>query len=288
MKSLLFFLSLVFFFSCNKDLSSINPTEESTILPGDSIIGKLPFRTHIQRSTGFGNSTELPELIVLRSKDEEALLGFSILRYNHYKDSMLVGIIYGPRVSVSTNFEIDSLVADSTTINVYSHLYNPLAQMPIYRFPNHFVSVPKSTKNVVLQNVQVINETLLGDIIPFRTFFKEIVMIQAEYDDEPKLIVLRSKEDELAFLDTTETAPAFIFPEFDYTDSMLVGIKLPEKYSSGQPYDILMVTKQGDNLNVIFHIWFPIFTEPDLVAPGHFIALEKMDVNVRMAIEYLW
>ena len=49
-----------------------------------------------------------------------------------------------------------------------------------------------------------------------------------------------------------------------------------------------MIIREEDDLNVIFHIWFPHVTEPDMVAPGHFIALQKMDINVRMTIEYLW
>ncbi len=282
----LWFLSFLLLISCVKDPSSIST---KTNLPEDELWGNIPFNNYFHRTGWFSNPSNLPTLFVLRSReDEEAYFGWYFPPYRHYQDSMLIGIVYGPKISVSTSFRIDSLVADSTTIHAYSHLYYPLAQMAIFSYPNHFVSLPKSSKKVILEDVQLIHEPLTGEIIPFRTFFKEDGMIHANSNDPPRLIVLRSKAEELAFLDTTQTAPAFVFPQFDYTDSMLIGIKLPNIYSSGDPYDILMVIRRNNDLNVIFHIWFPLVTEPDLVAPGHFIALQKMDINVRMTIEYLW
>ncbi len=156
---LCFILIVMIFTSCQKN---------ETITSSEDFEGLIPFRSFLQRSAFFISSNT--ELIVLKNKaDEQAFsdtirtIGSKFPEFS-YKDSMLVGIILGeePDAGIpagsSDSFSIDSLIAFSDTIAVYSHLFLPKLRLEDVLSPCHFVAIEETDNSFRMMEIVYIYE----------------------------------------------------------------------------------------------------------------------------------
>jgi hypothetical protein len=269
--------------SCERDFTAILPPDGDAI----SYTAPIPFNTFFFRR-GYFVDFESTELVILRSvEDQNNFLDTtnsvaSIPIFNFYDDSMLVGIVYGEGASLSATFTIDSVILDSSLneARVYSHLFNPVSQMFISLAPCHFVSLPKLDANFVMNAVRVINETITGEIIPFNTFLKGDHYFFS-HSASPTLIVLKSEEEQTAFLDTTDLYIPFQFPFVNYSDSMLVGVIMNEIYVT-TPFEIVSLIRNEQKIQVIARIFYGFPSLPDPGCPTHFVAIPKTDEEIEL------
>ncbi len=128
----------------------------------------ISFRSFLQSHVLFLSSNTA--FIVLRNKDNEQAFVDTMIRGGwvfpdfSYEDSMLVGIITGEYLDIglvaasSDSFSIDSLIAYTDTIKVYSHLYIPHLRTDDALSISHFVVIPETDKIFQFLNVAFIYE----------------------------------------------------------------------------------------------------------------------------------
>jgi len=125
----------------------------------------------------------------------------------------------------------------------------------------------------------------VGELIPFRSFLQSNVFFMS---NTTELIVLRNKADERVFLDTIRTTNGGEFPEFSYSDSLLVGIILGEKLdfplpaASSDSFSIDSLKASSDFIVVYSHLFIPKIRTEDIVWPCHFVAIAKTDKKFQM------
>jgi len=171
---LCFILIVIIFTSCQKKETVTSSEDSGELTPGELTPGELipgefiPFSSFLQSSIFFKSSST--ELIVLKNKaDEQAFLdtirtfGWEFPEFS-YIDSLLVGIIMGEEPDAgmpagsSDSFSIDSLIAFSDTIAVYSHLFLPKIRTEDVLSPCHFVAIEETDKKFRLMEVVYIHE----------------------------------------------------------------------------------------------------------------------------------
>lgn len=266
-------------FSCDC-LKTTNGPEEPN---GNVLEGNLSFRSIIH-SKGYIRDSDQTQLIVWRSiEDQEAFLDTTLtateyVGFNSYEDSMVVGIIYGELISVSVTFSIDSVVATPSTqeIIIYSQLHFPIREMLVKGFHCHLIAIPKSNFDITMDEINVTYEATLGEIISYNTLFNFRHSLK-NATLTPYLIILSNKQEEITFLDTTEVYHPFLFPEFSsYDDSILVGVLMPEKYTSIY-FAILSIISCGDTIEVSTQYWVNSYgaSFPDTGHPCHFVSIPK-------------
>lgn len=281
---ILFFASILLLTnSCERDSTAIIPPGEDTI----SHTTQIPINTFFFRR-GYFIDFESTELVILRSAEDQnnfldttnSVAGIPI--FDSYDDSMLVGIVYGDGASVSATFAIDSVVLDSSLneVRVYSHLFNPISQMSIALAPCHFVSLLKLDTNFVMNDVTIINETMTGEIIPFKTFLKGDHYF-ISHSTSPTLIVLKSLEDQAAFLDTSDLYIPFQFPSVNYSDSMLVGVVMYEIFVT-TPFEVVSLLKFDQKIQVTAQIFYGFPGLPSPGCPTHFVAIPRTDDEIEL------
>ena len=245
--------------------------------------GSLSFRS-IRHSRAFICEAEKTSLVVFRSiEDKNTFLDTTrtatdYIGFNSYADSMLVGIIYGQLTSVSALFSIDSIIAYPLTheIIVHSSLKIPISKMSIHRFHCHFVAIPKSDYQIRMNEVIITNETTTLDVIPFDDLFNDSWSFKNN-TSSPNLVVLRDKQGEIAFLDTTVFYMHFEFPEFSsYEDSILVGMIMPE-VGTPPSFEIVSLILKEDTVTVNTQEWINLLSGSisDLAHPCHFVIISK-------------
>jgi hypothetical protein len=134
------------------------------------------------------------------------------------------------------------------------------------------------------KNKSITSTEDVGELISFKSFLQSDVFFLSS---STELIVLRNKADEQEFLRTIRTSGSE-FPEFSYTDSLLVGMILGSEPDSGSPpassdsFSIDSLKAFSDYIAVYSHLFLPKIRTGDIVSPCHFIAIEKTDKKFRM------
>lgn len=282
-KKVIFFLIILF--SLQYYCDSVNePNKTKT----NVLEGNISYRSIIH-SRAFIRKSNQTQLIVMRSiEDKNTFIDTTHTASNYmglssFEDSMLVGIIYGEEISVSVTFSIDSVIADPSLqeITIHSHLFIPGGKLIINGFHSHFIALPKSDYRIAMNDVDIIYEPPpSGKIIPFKLLFYFNHALRNDTSD-PNLIVLRTKQDEISFLDSTETYSNFDFPLFTYTDSMLVGVLYPHE-GSPNPVQIISVISENDTVQVNTQHWINLlsagYSNPGY--PCYFVSLSNEYANL--------
>ncbi len=260
---------------------STDVTDPDTTLPENHHIS---FRNIIHSRT-FVEGVDSTQLFVFYNlADQQAFLDTtntitSHINFSAYDDSMVIAIIFGEEISLSSTFSIDSLVADSNKneISVYSHLYFPVGQMSYKSTQSHFIAIEKTNMGVVFEEIQIIEEQASGEIIPFVSFLKGSDGF-ASNPNHATLILLKDEEDESAFLDSISYFTDF--PDFDYSDSMLVGV-ISKQFNHVTPFEIVSLIKRENLLEVTGNYFYGGML-PAISQPFHFVAIEQMNVEVKI------
>lgn len=273
-------------------LKTANGPEE----PEDEVIQeKLSYRTIIH-SKSYIRDLEKTQLIVWRSiEDQNAFFDTAstadrYVRFTSYEDSMVIGIIYGELISVSVTFSIDSVIATPSTqeMKIYSHLHYPVRRMYIKGWHCHFIALPKLDFDVTINEINVSYETTIGEVISFSTFIKNRFSI-INSTSTPNFVVLRNKQEQDAFLDTTEVYHFFEFPEFSvYDTSLLVGVIIP-KYPVAVQFEIIELISENDTVEVSTQYWdnWWVATLPDPCHPCHFVSIPKKYDNSTFVLNHM-
>ena len=273
-----YFLLFILFLSCTKD---------KTILESDRNIDHniINFRNLLHGRNFFYN-VEKSRFVILKSSLElQAFLDttkshFHFPQFNSFEDSMIIGIILSKDYSFSSSFSIDSIIAASNETIVFSHVFHPVSQLSNKSSLCHFVITQKSNKTTKMDSIKHTYEPLTGEIISFNDFYKGSDVFITKYDAPNKLIVLKNKQDETSFLDTTKY---HYLPHFSYQDSMLVGVITPKRFSSSIGWELVSLIKEKDSLFVNFQLFHPRGgSYSDLVSKHHFVAIKKIDAIYKL------
>ena len=247
----------------------------------------IPFRS-FHRAKRFFIGTSETRLFVFRSAEEFVAFKdtvrtvVSLPTYSSFDDSMVVGIVFDGNVSVSTTFEIDSVMEFEDRIEVRSHLDVPIGQMKLYGAQSHFVVIPRHDQWVRLGPIATHLERCDGEPVPFTELLREPHLFLND-QDEPRLVVLRDTADQRVFMDTTRIGVThFDFPVLSYEDSMVVGVLMPEWYDSSDHFEIVSAIWGRDTLDIYTQVYIPSATIPDRAWPCHFVVLKKIDGPVRL------
>ncbi len=260
------------------------------IFEGDLYTSKtiIPFTT-VMRWRSNKSNYDLNAQFVLKSENDR--LNFLELPgsvfipeqpFEFWRDSIMVGIVYGKRMSIIAEFEIDSLILNlkDERIEAYSHINDPLGDnvMPFQYF--HFVKIP--TYDLPLFIYEISDSTALprGDSIPFRTLFNRRNPFRVS-TPTPFMVVLKNKNDEEDFLKTTSKTcfgiSCFTFPDFAYGDSMLVGV-IGYGTSSSISFSILALMNKENRIEVnAAYSFFGSGLLFDHNNPIHFVVIKNSD-----------
>ncbi|MEJ2637878.1 MAG: hypothetical protein P8184_21660 [Calditrichia bacterium] len=273
--------------SCRQDFSSLQNNAEYKSKIKNSVI-KVPFETYLHYRALSAENTK-PQLIVMKDQEDQKnfLDTTSIVTwfpsFESYDSLNLAGIIYDQKVRANSIFSIDSILMDTTTneINIIASIYKTNDERFPFSIPCCFVSIPKVDGVFKINKIIDINECDSIKIIPFRTVIKghQIFYSNSPY---PEIIVLRNEEDQRAFLDTTATygyIPPFSFPDFNYTDSLIIGIIHPEVFTS-LPFEINALLLKTDSLSVYAqkYYWGGVFPDPG--HPCHFVGIKRENAHI--------
>ena len=244
----------------------------------------LLFRT-IVNDRFFIRSADTTELIVLRNQAEqdsflaakEASRSIPLFAYD---DSLVIGIIYGQPISISSSFMIDSVVVnpDSRQVIVSSHLSLPFAGMSPSAIHSHFIAFPRVDFPIVMAPIAIHQEPRL-DTIPFITVMKGSDRFVTPDASKNFLFLISDKESETRFLDSIPqgiTPPLVSFGPFDYTDSLIVCV-VSRQFNHETPFEIVALVRYPERIDVLIQS-FGAYSLPSPARPYHFVALRKQQL----------
>jgi hypothetical protein len=273
-------MSTILFF-CTKDKSIISSNEQNQYSNVDtrSILHGRDFLYDIQKNSLFVINTSLE----LQTFLDSVKTYFHFPQFNSFEDSMIIGIVLKEEYNIGTTFSIDSIVAEANKTTIFSHVYYPVNQMSGKSSPCHFVVTPKHEQPIIMNSISQKYEPLIGEKILLRKFYYGIGF-DSEYDDPLKLIVIKNKQDEKSFLDTTHVGvKPFKFPEISYSDSMLIGVQTPARYSSSVGFELVSLIKNADTLYVNALLYFPSGGfYSDLVSKTQIVVIERDDAFIKL------
>ncbi len=298
MKFSIFILLVFLFFKCSEDIEKTShtifspdttgttdttSTTDTTDTPPPSS-AEPEFRT-ILHSRGFIFEQVNKTLLIFQHLEE--LNTFfdtthtltSYINFNLFNDSTLIGMVYPSEVSLSAAFSIESLLIDSSanTIFVKSHLYDPIGKMTAKSFQSHFIAIPKTDFTIIADEITVIHETTTGTILPFYNFLQSSDGGFSISSQAPKLIVLKNKQDQNQFLDTI---PYFSqFPDFEYNDSMLVGI-IAQQFNHVTLFEIVSAIEIDNKIKIAGQFVWGVL--PALSRPFHFVSMQKSVIPIEI------
>ena len=271
MKYLLFVILIIFITACS-DKNLTDPAE-----PTNSTV-KIPFRTHRHSSILFSEEPVNP-LVILRSLEEEQQFIdttrplSSTFSFSSYDDSLLIVLRSPYHISVSNHFAIDSLVADTllNVLTVHAHNFFPISKMSLLNTHCHIVAIPKIDIEIEYKIIESF-ETTEGTIIPFNSFLN---WDYGSYSGEmPFLVTLNSISEQDSFLDNINLHQKF--PEFDYTDSMLVGV-FSHGFNHITPFEIVSLIQFG-NIIKVFSQYYYVGMLPAPERNYHFVGIENTEL----------
>lgn len=244
----------------------------------------LPFRT-VVHDRFFIQSADTVELIVLRTLAQQdsffAAKGRSrSIPLVDYDDSLVVGIIYGPRRSVSALFMIDSVVVnpDARQAVVSSHIAIPFASMSLVAIHSHFIGLPTMDHPLAMDSISLSQEPAL-DTIPVTTFMKGSNRFRTSDASANFLFLLASKEAEEGFLDTipqTIAPPLVTFGPFNYVDSLIAGV-VSRQFAHVTPFEIVALVRNPDRIDILIQS-YAASSLPAFDQPYHFVALRQQQL----------
>ena len=244
----------------------------------------LLFRT-VVNDRFFIQSADTTELIVLRNQaEQDSFLAAKEVSGSipsiAYHDSLVIGIIYGQPMSISSSFMIDSVVVnpDTRQVVVSSHLSLPFAGMSPSAIHSHFIVFPKSNFPIVMAPISVYQEPRL-DTIPFVTFMKGSDRFLTPDASQNFLFLIPDKESETRFLDSIHQSitPAIVsFGPFDYTDSLIVCV-ISRQFNHETPFEIVALVRNPDRIDILIQTCGS-YSLPSIARPYHFVALRKQEL----------
>ncbi len=280
MKTLpLLVLLTLMFLSCRKDFSGLQNGAENKNKIQKSVI-KVPFKIDMHYRALSVENDKLQLVVLKDPQDEQNFLDTTSVitwfpSFASYDSLNLIGIIYDQPVRANSIFSIDSILMDTTVneINIFASIFKTNDERFPFSIPCCFVSIPKIDGEFRLKKLTDINECDSIKSMPFRTVIEGHHVFYSN-SPNPELIVLRNEEDQRAFLDTTATYMPFTFPDFNYTDSLLIGIIMNEIYTA-IPLEIGALLLKADSLSVIGQQYYWGGTFPDPGNPCYFVAIKK-------------
>lgn len=282
MKNIIYFVYLIFLLFCFCDFTDQIQTQDQDVQSHK--IYNLEFRTIIHSRNFIFESTPT-QLVILRTLNEQNLFldttetMTNYINFNSYEDSLLIGLIYGSKVSVSSSFSIDSVIVDSSMnhIIVKSNLFIPIGRMTPESYQCHFIAIPKTDLDIIMDDIKIIHQSTDGEILEFNNFLKgsDGFLIS---EQNPLLVVLRNQQDENQFLDTISYFTDF--PNFIYGDFILVGL-ISRQYNHVTPFEIVSLINIEDTIKVSGQYYY-VGMLPAISRPYHFVTIRRSDLPIQL------
>lgn len=229
---------------------------------------------------------------IIKSEEEQAEFNQAYsgtglnLDYSNYRDSMIVGIIFGEKQSVSCRLGIDSLLYSDNQLTVYSSLTIPEKGLDFYGWPAAFIVTAAQSVKSEFAPTRPHQQRSIHQI-PFADKQKITHMLQPGYDVSPTAVAIRNLQDWNQFSSDVKTAPVFEIPDINFADSMLVLVYLPMRYSSSVQFDIVGMEQLNDSILVTAHFWQPFYSTPDISAPAVLLRAKQLPGEIKLKIVHL-
>jgi hypothetical protein len=277
----LFFL---FIFSCTKEYDSIsNPISEPITKE------KIEFTTILNTRLFLTDSLPNPLVVFYSTEDQQAFFDtmftyFPEFDFDNYQDSIIIGLNYPEKISLSCSFSIDSILVDSINqkIIIISHLHEPLGKMIQKNYQSHFISLPKTDYEITFDEILIEKEIQTGT----RILFNDFLIKDGGFETDPSqttLAVFKNKSEQDHFL---SIYPYFMgldsFPYFSYNDSILVGV-VSKLFMHSTHFELVLLEQESDTIYVSANIFdTPTANFPALSQILHFVAIKRAELPFKL------
>ncbi len=277
-------LSFLFFVSCTKEYDSIsNPISEPIIKE------KIAFTTILNTRLFLTDSLPNPLVVFSSTEDQQSFFDtmftyFPEFEFDNYQDSIIIGLNYPEKISLSCSFAIDSVLVDSLNqiIIIKSHLYEPVGKMTQKNYQSHFISIPKTDYKITIDEIIIIKEIQTGT----RILFDDFLIRDGGFETNPSqttLAVFKNKSEQDQFLSVN---PYFMgldsFPNFSYNDSILVGV-ISKLFMHLTHFELVLLEQETDTVFVTANIFdTPTANFPALSQILHFVAIKKTELPFKL------